>query len=702
MAFDIGINVVEVDGATSPSITGAATSVAGFNILTERGVPNVPARVTSFPQFVERFGSYFPGGKGAYLVRGFFDNGGQLAYVNRVVDPAADSAKHTFKDSAGKDSVIAEAGFRGDEDPGSWGKGLFVRVVHSSSASSGLREVAPASVSGTAALPEKVDMSAAAALSVIVDGAPQVITFTPATDFPPDPKQATRRQIVTAINAKTRLLRASLDDDNKLVLTSTGEQAVAAGGATSLQVDKANAALLLAKADDPTFGTSAAVTASGTTLAQAGKFTPGDAVVITDGTITERTVLSSADANSGAVTWSPAITQFDDFAKPRDVVVSNAEFDVLIARGIGDDDHVVETHTGLTMQPRQGNNAFTRLNHPLTGSRFVRLKDALSTSADRRPAPTDKPPWVALERDGVDGAPTAGHFIGDEAAHSGFRAFDAYNIQLLCCERDDFEVSNAALAYCANRGDAMFVGAAPQGMVNPGSLESAINYGAKLQSAKAYGALYGPWIIVPDPIGAGTNPRIAIPPTGHVMGIYARIETTRGIWKAPAGDEANLRGVLDTEARLSDADHTALVTEGGINGIRPVPRAGVVVDASRTLSTDPRWRYVNVRLLFNYVKSSLRDGLRWARQEPNRDALWRSIRVTTVTPFLLGLWRQGAFGTGTPDQTFAVIVDETNNPPDQVDQGLLTVEVYFYPSRPAETIVIKVGQKASGASVSEA
>jgi phage tail sheath protein FI len=185
------------------------------------------------------------------------------------------------------------------------------------------------------------------------------------------------------------------------------------------------------------------------------------------------------------------------------------------------------------------------------------------------------------------------------------------------------------------------------------------------------------------------------------MGAFARIETGRGIWKAPAGDEANLLGVLDVETRLSDADHTELVAAGAVNGIRAVPRAGIVVDASRTLSSDPRWRYVNVRLLFNFVKSSLRDGLRWVRQEPNRDTLWAAVHYGTVTPFLMGLWRQGAFGTGTPEQTFTVVVDATNNPPDQVEQGRLNVEVYFYPSRPAETIVITVGQQASGGSAAE-
>jgi phage tail sheath protein FI len=231
---------------------------------------------------------------------------------------------------------------------------------------------------------------------------------------------------------------------------------------------------------------------------------------------------------------------------------------------------------------------------------------------------------------------------------------------------------------------------------------TAIEYGAGFQGKKIYGALYGPWIKVLEPRAGASEPYRWIPPTGHVMGIYARTELNRGIHKAPAGDEARVLGALDVEYRLSDVEHTNLVKTGSVNGIRVLPGAGIVVDASRTLSTDTRWTYVNVRLLFNYVKSSLRTGLRWVRQEPNRDTLWNTVKYGSVQPFLLGLWRQGAFGTGEPGDVFTVICDATNNPPDEVDKGNFKVEVYFYPSKPAETIVIVVGQQASGGSAGEA
>src|SRR5262249_5341583 len=122
------------------------------------------------------------------------------------------------------------------------------------------------------------------------------------------------------------------------------------------------------------------------------------------------------------------------------------------------------------------------------------------------------------------------------------------------------------------------------------------------------------------------------------------------------------------------------------------------VDSSRTLSTNTLWLYVNVRLLFNYVKTSLKTGLKWVVQEPNDQTLWNKIKFTSVTPFLMNLWRLGAFGSGKPSDSFTVKVDAINNPPANVQQGLLNIEIYFYPSRPAETIVITVGQQQGGGS----
>jgi phage tail sheath protein FI len=701
MAYNIGLNVVEVDGSATPAIVGAATSVAAFNVITRRGVPNRAIRINSYPDFEQRFGGAFSGGYGSYLVKGFFDNGGQTAYVNRVVATdaltGAAPASITLDDAANADTLTLEGGFRGEEDPGRWGDDLYVRTTARASARTAVKETAPATATGSA-LTAPVNMAAFPSLTVRVDGetAATVITFQ-ASDFAAA-NTATLAEIRDAINRRTSKLVASISG-NQLVLTSTGQVARIAKDFTRLQVTVANTTLGFAVMANPAVGTAAPRAPNGTTLAEVSSLVVGDALRVSDGTNTALVKLMSVNALNGAVTWAPNIANIATF----DAVLlraSKVEFDLDLALGGGDAEHVVESWTGLSMETDVPNYVETVLNDPLRGSRYVMATDALSASTVGADIPVASSDFVRFNP-GRDGTPTANDFIGNPTLKSGFQAFDAFDVQLLCTERTDASILAAGLAYCAKRGDCMLVGAVPEATIQA-DLTAAINYGQGFQGKKVYGALYGPWIIVQDPIGTGASPLKKIPPVGHVMGVYARTETTRGIWKAPAGDEANLAGALDVEYRLSDAEHTHLVKDGSINGIRAVPRNGIVVDASRTLSTDTRWLYVNVRLLFNYVESSLKQGLRWVRQEPNRDTLWNAVRLGTVTPFLLGLWRQGAFGSGTPEQVFTVICDANNNPPTEVDKGNLLVEVYFYPSKPAETIVVKVGQQPSGATATEA
>jgi phage tail sheath protein FI len=266
-----------------------------------------------------------------------------------------------------------------------------------------------------------------------------------------------------------------------------------------------------------------------------------------------------------------------------------------------------------------------------------------------------------------------------------------HQVQLVSCpETDDPTFVTEALTYCENRGDCMFVGHTPQGL--DADAAKAWVKTENLRGDKRYGALYFPWIRVRDPIGT----QKWLPPTGHIMGVYARTERERGIWKAPAGNAARVNGALDVEHHITDAVHTDLVKNGSVNAVRAVPNVGIVIDSSRTLSTSPIWLYVNVRLLFNFVKSSLMNGLRWVVQEPNDQTLWNKVKFNSVVPFLMGLWRRGAFGSGAPEDVFTVKIDEENNPPASIQQGILNIEVYFYPSRLAETIVMTGRYAAPG------
>ncbi len=586
MATNIGLNVIEVDGSAPAAIQGAAVSVGAFNIVTRRGVPNRPVRITSFTDFVDRFGGFDTASFGAYLVKGFFDNGGQRAYVSRVAGagaaaPTTASAAFRRSDAANAAAVLQlEGGFRGQPDPGRWAED--VRVTLTPSFATQVRE-------GTAAIAK-----------------------------------------------------------------------------------------------------------DGTTLAGLAGFAIDDTVLVSAGANRAIVTVTALNPATGEIKWAPDLANPGDFA-PANTTVVSTDFDLTVTRQ-GQTPPISETWPRLTLRQGSPSYAVTMLNDSTRGSKLVRATDPRQAANRTTPDTPGHEVTLALANGG-DGTVAENDFIGDQAAHTGFFAFDPLDIQLVCTERSDPAIVNAALAYCENRGDCMFIGSVPEASVSGGT---AIEYGAAFQGKKVYGAMYGPWVGVPDPLAQGPTKMRRIPPTGHVMGVYARIETTRGIHKAPAGDEARLLGVLDVEYQLSDAEHTDLVTIGSVNGIRAIAGAGIVVDASRTLSTDIRWRYVNVRLLFNYVKTSLKQGLRWVKQEPNRDRLWDAVKFGSVRPFLMELWRQGAFGAGTPEQVFTIICDATNNPPDEVDKGNFKLEVYFYPSKPAETILIVVGQQPSGATASEA
>ncbi len=698
MSYNVGLNVIEVNGSAAPAIAGASTSVAAFNILTRRGLPNKPARITSLAEFVERFGNHTNAALGSYMVRGFFENGGATAFVNRIAGAASTVASTILQDSGPANALRIEGGYRGTADPGSWGRDLYIRTRRRS-VRSGIRlaETAAATVVTAAPLPNPINMTAALfpPLVVTIDGEPVATSIPFSAGQFVNPAAATPAEIVNAINAGTDNLDASLEPGGQLRLRSTGNIALVSGGFSRLQV-AINATLGFAAAVNAN-ATTTALGAAGASFANVAGLKAGDAVEFSDGATTERVKIQSVNPLTRAVTWAPVLVNpalYNAIA----LRAATLEFDLLVYYQGSDDDHLRETHSGLSMESDVANYAIAMINDSQTGSTFIRAVDLASATLIGQDRPTDPVAPVRLTTGGVDGVATAAEFIGDPALHSGFSAFDPFAIQLLTCERTDPSIAGAGIGYCETRDDCMYVGAVPEAAIAGGT---AVAYGQALMGQKRFGALYGPWVVVTDPIGVGDNPLKHVPPTGHVMGVFSRIERTRGVWKAPAGDEAQLRGVVDVTVRFSDVDHTELVKEGAINGIRPVPRAGIVIDASRTLSTDPRWLYVNVRLLFNFVKSSLRDGLRWVRQEPNRDQLWNLVKYGSVTPFLQQLWKQGAFGTGKPSDVFTIICDASNNPPAQVQLGVLNVEIYFYPTVPAETIVVMVGQQPSGGFASD-
>jgi len=210
-----------------------------------------------------------------------------------------------------------------------------------------------------------------------------------------------------------------------------------------------------------------------------------------------------------------------------------------------------------------------------------------------------------------------------------------------------------------------------------------------------YAALYYPWIKVANPKNAGKP--ILVPPCGHMMGIWSRIDETRGVYKAPANETP--RGVIGLAYDCNFREQE-LLNPIGINCIRTFPNRGIKVWGARTLVEPEKteWRYISVRRLMSYINKSIELGTQWVVFEPNDEDLWARVR-RTVSNFLERLWREGALFGGSPEQAFYVKCDGDINSHDTMLLGRLYVEVGVCPVRPAEFVVFRISQWTSDESV---
>lgn len=202
-------------------------------------------------------------------------------------------------------------------------------------------------------------------------------------------------------------------------------------------------------------------------------------------------------------------------------------------------------------------------------------------------------------------------------------------------------------------------------------------------------AMYYPWVEVADRTGSNGRVR-TIPPCGHIAGIYARTDETRGVHKAPANEV--IRDVLGLDVQVTKGEQDEL-NPIGVNALRAFPGRGIRVWGARTLSSDPAWRYINVRRLFNMIEKSIETGTQWVVFEPNDSNLWARVE-RDITAFLRVVWRSGAlFGT-TADQAFYVKCDAETNPPELRDLGQMAVEIGLCPVKPAEFVIFRISQWA--------
>ncbi|MEV7911186.1 phage tail sheath family protein [Streptomyces griseus] len=419
----------------------------------------------------------------------------------------------------------------------------------------------------------------------------------------------------------------------------------------------------------------------------------------------------SEGAAQGAVAPAPAAVALGGFlvtAKPGagdglSVEIADAEgenppedrFRLLVRQG----GKAVETYDVSTRKNVKG-----YLVTQTRDSKFVQVTEQPGTAQSRPEKQT-----VALAAAGAPGTGSgvaridASEYVGDASARTGFAGLEAIDeITMVAVpdlmsafQRGDIDaegvktVQLAVISHCEQMGDRVAVLDTPPGM-NAQRVRTWRNEDAGYDSR--YATLYYPWVKVFDP-ASGRNS--LVPPSGHVAGVWARSDGERGVHKAPANEV--IRGAVDLEIRLSKGEQD-LLNPIGVNCVRAFPGRGIRIWGARTLSSDPAWRYLNVRRLFNYLEESILLGTQWVVFEPNDDRLWSSIR-RNVTAFLTEEWRRGALFGRTAEEAFYVRCDRSNNPQESIDLGQVVCEIGVAPVKPAEFVIFRLSQFSDSTSL---
>ncbi|MEU3523095.1 phage tail sheath family protein [Streptomyces sp. NPDC038707] len=397
-------------------------------------------------------------------------------------------------------------------------------------------------------------------------------------------------------------------------------------------------------------------------------------------------------ARPGVTGVSVEIADADGENPPED------RFKLLVRQG----DQVAETYEASTRKNVKG-----YLVTQARGSRLIEVTEQQGATPARPANQTvplaDAPAVSAPAGSGAVARLDPAEYVGDAAARTGFGGLETIDeITMVAVpdlmsayQRGDIDaegvrtVQLAVISHCEQMGDRVAVLDTPPGL-NAQQVRTWRNDEAGYDSR--YATLYYPWVRVFDP-AAGRN--TTVPPSGHIAGVWARSDAERGVHKAPANEV--IRGAVDLELRLSKGEQD-LLNPIGVNCVRAFPGRGIRIWGARTLSSDPAWRYLNVRRLFNYLEESILLGTQWVVFEPNDDRLWSSIR-RNVTAFLTEEWRRGALFGRTADEAFYVKCDRDNNPQESIDQGRVVCEIGVSPVKPAEFVVFRLAQFSDSTSL---
>ncbi|MDI3548128.1 MAG: uncharacterized protein PWR10_1780 [Halanaerobiales bacterium] len=365
---------------------------------------------------------------------------------------------------------------------------------------------------------------------------------------------------------------------------------------------------------------------------------------------------------------------------------STNKFKLEVLETVNGQDVLRETFDELSMDDTSIDYVENRIN---SKSQYITVTDLDSATA----APDDRPTagtfTLANGDDGLTGL-TDVDYIGSAAGRTGLYALDVVNESLLIAVPGitTSAVQNAALDYAAGRKDCFVVLDPPMGNT-PDEVKTYVETTAGLNSN--YGAFYYPNVKIMDPVTAKEK---VVPPSGFIIGAYARTDGEKGVWKVAAGiEDGRLAGVIGLETELvNDKGIRDILYPARINPIPFLRGYGIRVYGARTLDGSGGFPYINERRTFIFCEKSIDEGTQFAEFENNEPGLWKRL-TRSINAFLLGVWKQGGLKGATPQEAFFVKIDEELNTPETIDQGLLRGRIGLATHRPAEFIWFEFERK---------
>jgi phage tail sheath protein FI len=648
-----GVYYERVDAQAS-AINPLRTDIAGFVGLAERGRVDAPVPVESYRQFEAHFGGFTRIGYLAYAVRGFFENGGRRAWIARVASKdvlAGCAAASVVLGSVARDVWRIDA-----SSPGVWGNNLTIRITETNQAQC---MVAPHKFdSVSAAVASTAGLSRATAIRIWQDGAVVATRVISLTDAPasriywvhPDPEWRLPYDApLLGVNPDLPLLIESVE--YSLAVFQSGQLMLIRERLSTLRENDFYGPRVLGPPVNPT-----------------------DASTLN--------ILPPPPAPVVIVDLRPADEEIDTIALDTDSFRLTG----------GRDGLALLTADDFIGEPIDPNDSDTVRASKFRGLETLGPIDEISILAipdihiHPAPPPETAPPVRCVPDPCLDPRqpplPIAGTSV---------------ELPPVFSDADLYRVQAAMVEQCETLGDRFAVLETPYNTVIDPTAGPAAAQAWRSRFDSKYAALYYPWVRVVDPLRQNTGTVRDIPPSGHIVGQYAATDLETGVHKAPANNP--LEWLQDVTSPVGNELH-ALFNTAGINVLRSLPGRRIRILGARTVSSDPDWRFVNVRRLLIMIERALYISLQWAVFELNGELTWGKIRLA-ITSFLITLWQAGALVGESMAEAFFVKCDEETNSARERDIGRLICLVGVAPSQPFEFVVLRVGRAGNEFEVQE-